>query len=1154
MRFRTLGLERYGRFTDRVLEFDPQVRLTIVEGANEAGKTTALAAVTDALFGVELRTRFDFIHARKDMRLSAHVAAPDGRALAFARLTRRNAQLVDPATEAPLSDDCLAPFLGGHDRRAFLDIFGLDQARLRAGGRSLLEGRGELADAMLAAAPGLADVATLRDDVKARAATIFNPDRRTASHDFYVAVEQRKQAQAQVKELELQVDEVKRRRVEAEQAGEARTRAVAAETEARLAAAHAHALGRAAKVLRAIDAQAAARAALGEVPAVPAGFVAEARNLLAEIGRQRAATAAAASEHATTEAALRAIAVDGAILALAEAVEGCDEARAAIEVELRSLPNRRNEATEARGALARIAAGLGLGEVEALRARMPGTPLLARADTLVDRLAAIAARRAGLDDSLRKLAARRAELEAARARLGTVEDPAALRRRLAALDGAEMRERALRQLDHRLAVSRTELTERTTRLAISVADADALAVLALPLLAATEAALRQVRDAADVLSRQREAHDGVAEQLAEAQARLAAIHAGRPAPTDAAIEAARHERDALWRSVRPLVLRERGPAEGDRAAALGLDGALTAADHLADERQRETGRLADIARTGRDIAELTARMEAAATRVAQAGAAHAQALAAWDALWAASGLSPAPDERATALLREAEAIRAAREASRREAAEAASQLEDAQRERADCERLRADLGLAGLGEAPLRMAELRDALAEREARFQEARDQERDLGGLRRQEAELAAMRDEIAHERRALAEETEATFPPLAMRAEASVDEARAALGLWREALTFDEKLQTAEHRIAGIERDEQGFVARVRDLQHRAGLAAEGDPFETVRGLRARLDAARQAHARAEAAGAALEARHAALVEARAALERGEAALALRLDALPAAPREDLEPLLDRLEQAAAFDARIAEARERLADIRGGRGEDDIRAEIAGRDDDALARLAAQAEDAHAAARQTSDAAVERDTQARGALDELERRQGAAAAAQNEQDALAAIADAVERFTRAHVAARLLDLAIERYRREHQNPIVERASAAFAALTCGRWEGIGIDYDEDPPRLAAVREGGLHGVEALSEGTADQLFLALRVAAIEEHARRATPLPFIADDLFVSFDEARTEAGLRLLAELGRVTQVIVFTHHRHVAEWGRRALGDAVGVIRL
>ena len=150
--------------------------------------------------------------------------------------------------------------------------------------------------------------------------------------------------------------------------------------------------------------------------------------------------------------------------------------------------------------------------------------------------------------------------------------------------------------------------------------------------------------------------------------------------------------------------------------------------------------------------------------------------------------------------------------------------------------------------------------------------------------------------------------------------------------------------------------------------------------------------------------------------------------------------------------------------------------------------------------------------------------------------------------------MAARLLTAAIERYRQQHQSPIVERASHAFATLTGGRWSGIAVDYDEDPPRLGALRDGRLLGVDALSEGTADQLFLALRIAAIIDHAGRATPLPFLADDLFVTFDEGRTEAGFRLLGELGETTQVIVFTHHEHVVAAASRALGPAAAVIEL
>ena len=56
MRLIRLALERYGAFTDRTVEFRPDARLHVVLGANEAGKSTALAAVTDLLFGFEKST------------------------------------------------------------------------------------------------------------------------------------------------------------------------------------------------------------------------------------------------------------------------------------------------------------------------------------------------------------------------------------------------------------------------------------------------------------------------------------------------------------------------------------------------------------------------------------------------------------------------------------------------------------------------------------------------------------------------------------------------------------------------------------------------------------------------------------------------------------------------------------------------------------------------------------------------------------------------------------------------------------------------------------------------------------------------------------------------------------------------------------------
>ena len=80
------------------------------------------------------------------------------------------------------------------------------------------------------------------------------------------------------------------------------------------------------------------------------------------------------------------------------------------------------------------------------------------------------------------------------------------------------------------------------------------------------------------------------------------------------------------------------------------------------------------------------------------------------------------------------------------------------------------------------------------------------------------------------------------------------------------------------------------------------------------------------------------------------------------------------------------------------------------------------------------------------------------------------------------------------------------------------------------------------------MSEGTVDQLYLALRVAAVEDAVRSGARLPFLADDLFINFDDRRAAAGFKVLAELARTTQVLFFTHHDHLADVANRALSPA------
>ena len=72
MRFVTLALERYGHFDDCRLSFrSGEPDLHVVYGANEAGKTTSMAAVSDLLFGFLGRSPYNFLYDYSLLRVGA---------------------------------------------------------------------------------------------------------------------------------------------------------------------------------------------------------------------------------------------------------------------------------------------------------------------------------------------------------------------------------------------------------------------------------------------------------------------------------------------------------------------------------------------------------------------------------------------------------------------------------------------------------------------------------------------------------------------------------------------------------------------------------------------------------------------------------------------------------------------------------------------------------------------------------------------------------------------------------------------------------------------------------------------------------------------------------------------------------------------------
>ena len=184
-----------------------------------------------------------------------------------------------------------------------------------------------------------------------------------------------------------------------------------------------------------------------------------------------------------------------------------------------------------------------------------------------------------------------------------------------------------------------------------------------------------------------------------------------------------------------------------------------------------------------------------------------------------------------------------------------------------------------------------------------------------------------------------------------------------------------------------------------------------------------------------------------------------------------------------------------------------------------------------------------------------ELGKMDGSARAAELAEDIqiqLGRLENDIEQYARLKIASKLLSRAIERYREKSQGPILNRAAALFKQITLDSFEGVRVEFDNNgQPVLAGVRTGGsdIVTVDGMSDGTADQLYLALRLAGLEDYLANNEPMPFIVDDILIKFDDERAAVALQVLADISRKTQVIFFTHHRHLVELAEKYLNSSV-----
>jgi uncharacterized protein YhaN len=364
---------------------------------------------------------------------------------------------------------------------------------------------------------------------------------------------------------------------------------------------------------------------------------------------------------------------------------------------------------------------------------------------------------------------------------------------------------------------------------------------------------------------------------------------------------------------------------------------------------------------------------------------------------------------------------------------------------------------------------------------------------------------------------------------------------------------------RIAAMQADNARFAAAVTVITRAVTLdhSEELTPAAALvrlRSLRQDAGAARQAETQRTTLLAQLAQADRQVAELSRMRTQREADLAAVLALIGAEDVSHAELRLAAAAERSRHAATVDDCMARLAQDGDGVAVEVLRHELADLSAEDIAREIYTAEaEANAAQRVVEDQSG-RVATLRGDLARREAETGHDDAMAAQQEAAAAAGRALREALVAKLAAMLLGEAMAAVERDSSPEMLRRIGDWFGRLTDGAYPTVGVEETEAGAALILAQAGfpdEMKQVEQLSEGTRDQLYLALRLAAIESHPMA---LPFIGDDILQTFDDARAEAALRALSELCAHTQVILLTHHNHIADLAAERFSDKIHVAEL
>lgn len=1143
IRLRQLSLDFFGGFTGKQYDFGARRDVGIpdfhvIYGPNEAGKTTTMEGYLRLLYGFPHREPYDFLHQRKNLRVSGLLDI-DGTETAFTRLPTRDPSLRDTHGQE-LPNSALQAHLSGLSEEDYRNLLCLDDLTIEKGGEEITRAKGDIGRLLFSAAAGISELSNVLDNVREEADALYR--KRASSTRLAALKKEHAEVEKQIRELDVSASQYRGLKKAAddallEETQVSKRRKELFATKARL------------------DARIKALPVLGEIGVLdgkladfstwPAQLDVDPEDLVRMLTQQTTAQSditKLSDEIEGLRSDLSAIERHPEHIALTQELEDLDALRSRYATADLDLDRRRK-------ALEQVLADTGLA------ARELGAPAGIDPKDLVLSSAALLEleqTRERMRDAEAAVAREQDEVAAIDERIDAAREQ--LRRlgseESASVDFAEVLERfdvdAL-SARHAAASEALKTARRNRRSTLEALTIKGQSFDALPTCSLTlEEAETLLGDVQETTQRHQTAVqelENVRLEIAERDARIAQIKAMDGLVDDDETRSIRTGRDDLWKAHRASMTNESADA---------VEGAIARVDTVMDLRLSQAADLGTLRQQERDLAAAKAKagsVEQQVSALEQARNAVLERLAG-ASTEAGIGTTLAPEVFVSWLRKLELASRADAELRR---------IQDENQETFQ----KADRLIQVLSEHIRRdapefdelVAVAKTNLAAQRTHQENLRSAKTRVDDLTRDRTKrtdkLAAFDADASNARRDWMERVAAALPK-----GLDVGVLEVSLQPLQELREHDKERVALERQVSAMEDDQTQFSEKVQKLVERVGSTATGSPLSDYDALKAMSEQAMNAEEKARDLEERIKARGVSLAKSQKVLDDIDLAVAELAQLFP----EGIDTSsLGALRQAVSTAAGVISDRARRSDLEHTltslfdlESLEEARAVLAGATQTGLQAELDEVGSDLDGIEGLYKGAIEVRTSATQALRAIGGDADVALLVERKTTLELEMQEVALRHLELSLGHRLAEAAIRRYRDAHRSAMMQATETAFSELTNGAYSKLQTQIDGAAETLLALDASGMaKQAQDMSKGTRFQLYLALRAAAYEQLADQGAALPFFCDDIFETFDEERTRSACRVMERVGRRGQAIYLTHHQHVVDIAREVCGESVQI---